>query len=432
MTRAGFSHVLFLAVAVLLMAGQQPLAEDSKLKTKILKYDQNGKVIGVVSDSNDAGGSSGSSSNASAGKGQDLRKSGAFNPEKRFEEGEVLVLNPNRSFIKGVRNLGYNVEETVSMKALRLTIVRLRTPPGADVMESIRQLRSRYPRFEIDANHQFDPSASTEHRKKMARALIKWNRAKASCGKGARIGMIDSGVDVSHPALKGQNIVYRSFHKENRKPGPKMHGTAIASILVGKPKWGGLLPGAQLRAANMFEYDESGREIGSAMALIKAANWMIHERVDIINLSIAGADNRVLKKVFQKGLKKRVILVAAAGNWGRKDKPAFPAGYKNVIAVTAIGGKNKIYSKANQGDYIEFSAPGVRIYTAVPGGGRLQSGTSFAVPFITAMLALEMANGKPKEVDKLRSAIRSQVKDIGSPGRDKVYGWGAARTSPKC
>jgi hypothetical protein len=84
-------------------------------------------------------------------------------------------------------------------------------------------------------------------------------------------------------------------------------------------------------------------------------------------------------------------MVAASGNWGRSDKPAYSAAYKGVVAVTAISDKGLIYSKANTSKYIHFYAPGVRIYTAAPGGGgRLQTGTSFAVPFITALMGLKM------------------------------------------
>lgn len=245
--------------------------------------------------------------------------------------------------------------------------------------------------------------------------------------------MIDAGVDVTHPALKGQNVIFRSFHKEGRKEGPKDHGTAVAAIMVGTPEWGGLLPGAELRAANMFEYDEEGRKVGNAIGLLKAANWLIEEKVHIINLSVAGADNKVLRRIFEKALEKKLVLVAAGGNWGRSDKPAYPAAYEGVVAVTAISDQGLIYSEANTGKYIDFAAPGVSVYTAAPGGGgRLQSGTSFATPFITALMGLEIAKGNAKTVSALDAILKKNIKDLGLPGRDDVFGWGFARRKPDC
>ena len=410
---------LFIALSAATLSAQET-------KTKILKYDAQGRVIGYQE--SDVENKAESESDGSASGDAET-----FNPDTSFEKGELIVINPPRSFSSGIRSMGYQVIETVRISGLKMVVQRLRVPPGVSVPKAIKQLRGRFPGVEIDANHQFDPSAGVEFPNKIARALIRWTGAPATCGQGVRIGMIDAGVDVTHPALKGQKVVYRSFHKAGRKEGPKDHGTAVAAIMVGTPEWGGLLPGAELRAANMFEYNEEGRKVGNAIGLLKAANWLIDEKVHIINLSVAGADNKVLRRIFEKALQQKLVLVAAGGNWGRADKPAYPAAYKGVVAVTAISDQGLIYSKANTGKYIDFAAPGVKVYTAAPGGGgRLQSGTSFATPFITALMGLEIAKGNAKTVSALDTLLKKNIKDLGLPGRDDVFGWGFARRKPEC
>ena len=132
------------------------------------------------------------------------------------------------------------------------------------------------------------------------------------------------------------------------------------------------------------------------------------------------------------GKKKRIVLVAAAGNWGSADRPAYPAAYKEVVAVTAFSEERRAYSKANRGQYIDFAAPGVQIYTAVPRGGRVQSGTSFASPYIAVLVALELQRDAKKTVDSLRKALRSKVVDLGNPGKDNVFGWGFVDKPPSC
>ena len=418
------SLVIILA-ALLFPVILMPAADAGETKTKILKYDDKGNVIGYEEQGVKKGSNE---SSTSPSKGTN-----SFDPDKAYEKGEVIVINPPRGFSSGVRSLGYRVMESVKIKSLKIVVLRLGVPAGVSVPKAIRQLRSKYPGVEIDANHQFDPSSGIEFPNKVARSLIRWNKAPATCGTGVRIGMIDAGVDVRHPSLKGQKVIFKSFHKDGRKPGPKDHGTAVAAIMVGTPEWGGLLPGAELFAANMFEYNEEGRKVGNAIGLLKAANWLIDERVHIINLSVAGADNKVLRRIFQKAIEQKLVMVAAGGNWGRADKPAYPAAYDGVVAVTAISDQGLIYSKANTGSYIDFAAPGVKVYTAAPGGGgRLQSGTSFATPFITALMGLEIAKGKANSAPELSAILKKNLKDLGLPGRDDIFGWGFARRRPNC
>jgi len=102
--------------------------------------------------------------------------------------------------------------------------------------------------------------------------------------------------------------------------------------------------------------------------------------------------------------------------------------------VTAIDWNNKLFRNANRGDYIEFSAPGVEMWTAFPGGGgRVQSGTSFAAPFLTALMAVEVARSNGLNLRSLRKRIKHNgIKDIGPIGRDKYYGWGVLNQKPVC
>ena len=153
-------------------------------------------------------------------------------------------------------------------------------------------------------------------------------------------------------------------------------------MLVGKPTkegFGGILPEATLFAANMFEINDRGKTIGNAMGLLKSLDWLANKKPHAINLSVAGNNNKVIRLAFKKAREYKLIMIAAAGNWG-VEKPAYPAAFKDVLAVTAVADKMKIYRKANRGDYIDFAAPGVRLWTAVPGGGKYQTGTSFASP----------------------------------------------------
>lgn len=349
-------------------------------------------------------------------------------PSNQFEPGELLIANAPRGFSDKIGSLGYRIIEQTTLDGLGLSMTVLRIPRGKTVPEASRELSAQFPGVIIDANHVFEAQAKGDH----ARAAMGWGNAGPTCGRGVRLGIIDSGVDTTHAALKGQNIKFVSFHSKGRKPGPKVHGTAIAAMLVGKSKWGGLLPGAELLAASMFETRKNGRKTGSGRALLKALNWLAKSKVHAVNLSVAGTDNKILRMAFESARKQGMVLVAAAGNWGRADKPAYPAAYNHVVAVTAVNARKLIYSRANQGSYIDFAAPGVRILTAVPGGTKVMSGTSFASPYIAALLASEIAYRGRHSTSALKKALLRKSVDLGRKGKDTIFGYGFVSIQPKC
>ncbi len=351
-------------------------------------------------------------------------------PKSFYEKGELLVTNPPANFLAVAGRLGFLVLEKVQLSKLGLTLYRMGTPSGKTVMEARAMLARRISGLNMDTNQQFQAQQSLI--KDNVRSLVGWAKFPSSCGRGIKIGMIDEALDLNHPALKGQRITFRSFHRKGRRMGPADHGTAVAAIMVGKPTWGGLLPGAHLYAANMFERNETGKVVGNGVALLKGLNWLVKKGVKVINMSIAGADNKVIRKAIRKVAARGVIMVAAAGNWGPIAKPAYPAAYRAVVAVTAFNDRKLIYSYANNGSYIDFAAPGVQIWTAVPGGGKFQSGTSFASPYVTALVASEMARGVRPTPDDIRADLRKNVIDMGKKGKDKVFGWGFILKGPRC
>jgi subtilisin family serine protease len=160
-------------------------------------------------------------------------------------------------------------------------------------------------------------------------------------------------------------------------------------------------------------------------------------------MSLVGPPDAILHKRIIEMSQKGVVFIAAAGNSGLGAPPAYPAAYSNeVIAVTAVDRDGRNYADANQGKYIDVAAPGVRIWTALPGNreGAL-SGTSFATPFVTAIAASiynstplrAMHDGKgpmlnPKQVMLSRFAIEK----VAGGGRDPIFGLGYARAPETC
>jgi subtilisin family serine protease len=102
-----------------------------------------------------------------------------------------------------------------------------------------------------------------------------------------------------------------------------------------------------------------------------------------------------------------------------------------VIAVTAVGKDLRSYSYANHGDYIDVAAPGIGIWTAFPNAMEgLSSGTSFAAPHVTAVVAALYNQVPAKTKDSFLRAMR--FRDLGPPGPDPIYGRGLIVASRVC
>ncbi len=72
------------------------------------------------------------------------------------------------------------------------------------------------------------------------------------------------------------------------------------------------------------------------------------------------------------------------------------------------------------------------MWTAIPGGGKIQSGTSFATPYISVLIGLDIAQGARPDPDRLRKKMRKRIIDLGNYGRDTTFGYGLVNRKPVC
>ena len=168
--------------------------------------------------------------------------------------------------------------------------------------------------------------------------------------------------------------------------------------------------------------------VASATSFASALNWLLTNKVATINVSLSGPPDRLMELAVKRAQERGAELVAAVGNDGKADLPRFPAAYPGVIGVTAVDQAGHIFDGANRGDFVALAAPGVDLL--IPGqpsgagaSDRLVSGTSFAVPYVTAALASYGNDPKRMFADAL---------DLGAPGPDPVFGRGLVQGPHVC
>jgi subtilisin family serine protease len=207
----------------------------------------------------------------------------------------------------------------------------------------------------------------------------------------------------------------RSFAGRATSP-PTPHGTAIASLLVGKSKdFSGYLPGASLYAADVYGGAADG---GSALDIARALNWLARKGIAVTNISLSGPPNALLGAAVKAFIGAGHVLVAAAGNNGPAAPPNFPAAYPGVICVTSVDRDQEFELDANLSD-CRFAARGVDVRAAsLPRGYGRFTGTSYAAPMVSARFALLMPNpGLPQAYKAGRYLIRTSHLIIGAEGQ---------------
>jgi subtilisin family serine protease len=113
--------------------------------------------------------------------------------------------------------------------------------------------------------------------------------------------------------------------------------------------------------------------------------------------------------------------------------PAYPPAWPQVIAVTAVDARERVYRMANQGPYVALAAPGVGVWTAASiSGGRLRSGASYAAPFATAVLAVEMLRAPDASLEAIARHMFACARDPGEAGFDPVFGHGLVAAPRQC
>ena len=344
--------------------------------------------------------------------------------DARIHLGQWLVMAESPVFQELSRE-GYVFDSVTDLPSLGLRLAEVSAPASFDISaarEGIYDVVGS-DRAEVDLNHFYTagvPDASPFDAGISPREALEIPAALAD--KALRIGVIDSEVDVSHASLLNADIKTKRFTRTSEDL-PNFHGTAIASLFVANDEnLVGLVPNSTLYSAAVFVTDPEKGDIASTVSLVQSLDWLLQADVDVINLSLTGPPNRLLEVAIDKVSRTGVVVLAAAGNDGPMATPRYPAAYSSVVAVTAVDARGRAFRLANRGDYLALAAPGVNLRHALAGGGyTTSSGTSFAVPFVSTVVALlkQEAAG-----DDVVARLYASALDLGEPGRDDVYGYG--------
>lgn len=243
-------------------------------------------------------------------------------------------------------------------------------------------------------------------------------------GADVRVAVIDSGIDVRHPELAGS--IAETFDAVGGNEGPHVHGTGIAGAIVSHARLMGGAPAARILAIRAFVVASGGVQSNS-FAILKGLDYAAAHGAQIINMSFAGPKDALVERGLAGVAAKGIVMVAAAGNAGAKSPALYPAADPNVIAVSATDAQDHLFAASNRGSHIAVAAPGVDIFLPAPDQKyQITSGTSFSAAYVSALAALMLERNPALKPQELRAILTRTARDLGSPGRDDLFGAGEA------
>ena len=230
---------------------------------------------------------------------------------------------------------------------------------------------------------------------------------KTATGKGIKVAVLDTGIDLKHPDLVSRIKSTASFiDGETVQDSIVGHGTHCAGTVAGPlNSTGNIRYGVAPEAELLIGKVLSNKGSGFDDSILDGIDWAAEQGARIISMSLGSKRmkdrpyaphyERIAKRLLEKG----VLIIAASGN--DSNRPAYtmptsnPAACPSIIAVAAVDMYTNIAFFSNcQMDSIgeiNISAPGVSVYSSWP-GGRFNTidGTSMATPHVSGLAALHL------------------------------------------
>jgi subtilisin len=252
-------------------------------------------------------------------------------------------------------------------------------------------------------------------------------------GKGVKVAVLDTGIDLAHPdfagrVAEGRNA--RSFVSKQGVQDGNGHGTHCAGLVAGPVvSQGGMRYGVAPDAGLIIAKVLSDQGSGTDDKILAGMDWARDQGAQVLSMSLGAPRKKgepfsvAYEQIASVLLADGILVVAAAGNEsGRPDyrnPVGNPAAAPSIMAVAAVDKKSQVgwFSCAQLDDIgtLDISAPGVDVHSSWKGGGfKVESGTSMAAPHVAGVAALYREQKPGLSGKALWDALTSHARKLGT------------------
>jgi cell wall-associated protease len=258
------------------------------------------------------------------------------------------------------------------------------------------------------------------------------------------VAVIDHGVDLSHPELKGRLYEGKDFLDGAPMVDDQGHGTHVAGIIAANANGEGMqgVTPSQIKILPLKVLNKEvqgfvykGKVITDVIA--NAIAYAIDAKASVINMSLGWPqiiNTPKITKTLDAAAEKGIVLVAASGN-NNKDVPVWPCSHPAVICVGAIDNQGKISEFSNHGGKVDLVAPGEWIISTIPmglesrtlriSGYEAKNGSSQAAPFVAAAAALLKLQDPTLTAQEIKAKLYLSAKPLKQSDSTRFVRFGA-------
>jgi type VII secretion-associated serine protease mycosin len=249
-----------------------------------------------------------------------------------------------------------------------------------------------------------------------------------SRGAGVVVGVVDSGVDASHPDLAGAVLpgvaIFPGATGDGRTD-VDGHGTRMAGLISGRGHGVGDSFGVLGVAPKATILPVRVGTTALLPGIVPGIEWATEQGARVISVSLAfPQDDSRERRAIEDAIAHDIVVVAGVGN-APSTSVGYPAAYPGVLAVAGIDENGNHGAFSVRGPAVMLAAPGANILsTGLNHGYGYATGTSDSTAIVAGAAALVRARFPKLSAVEVIHRLTATAIDKGPPGRDNLYGYG--------